>query len=77
MYLFTLFFTQESEDYKRAVKDCHQRSADRLVMGSIQNGGLYVKLGQGLACLNHILPREYTDTMQILQDRVSVISVTF
>ena len=40
-------------------------------MGAVDNGGLYVKLGQGLACLNHILPREYTETLQVLQDKVA------
>jgi len=47
------------------------------VVGAVDNGGLYIKLGQGLACFNHILPREYTETLQVLQDKVlrSVSSV--
>ena len=52
------------------MKLCHQRSADRIVVGAIDNGGIYIKLGQGLACFNHILPREYTETLLVLQDKV-------
>lgn len=40
------------------------------MVGAIENGGIYVKLGQGLACFNHILPREYTETLPVLQDKV-------
>lgn len=40
------------------------------MVGEIDNGGIYVKLGQGLACFNHILPREYTETLPVLQDKV-------
>jgi len=52
------------------MSECHQRAADRIVIGAIQNGGLYVKLGQGLACFNHILPKQYIETLQVLRDQV-------
>ncbi|CAH3199125.1 unnamed protein product, partial [Porites evermanni] len=55
--------------YTQVIKLCHKRAAERLVIGAVDNGGLYIKLGQGLACMNHILPREYTVTLQILQDK--------
>lgn len=48
-------------------KFIHERSARYIVEGCLKNGGLYVKLGQGLAALNHILPREYIETLTILQ----------
>ena len=35
----------------------------------MQNGGLYIKLGQGLVSMNHILPKEYINTLKILQDK--------
>ena len=38
--------------------------------GSLLNGGLYIKLCQGLAAMNHILPNVYTDTLIVLQDQV-------
>lgn len=31
----------------------------------LQNGGLYVKLGQGLVSMNHILPKEYLETLKV------------
>ncbi|XP_078367254.1 putative aarF domain-containing protein kinase 5 isoform X1 [Oculina patagonica] len=59
----------DGEEYVQAIKGCHQRAADRIVIGAIDNGGLYIKLGQGLACFNHILPREYIETLPVLQDK--------
>lgn len=48
---------------------CHQRAADTIVQGAIQNGGLYVKLGQGLCAFNHLLPPEYINTLRVLEDQ--------
>lgn len=48
---------------------CHQRAADALVAGAIRNGGLYVKLGQGLCSFNHLLPPEYINTLRVLEDK--------
>lgn len=47
--------------------EIHQRSADRIVQGCLQNGGIYIKLGQGLAAMNNILPKEYTKSLSTLQ----------
>ena len=60
---------ENSEEYDKAIKEIHQRSANRLVEGSLLNGGLYIKLGQGVAAINHILPVEYTDTLKLLEDK--------
>lgn len=64
-------FLQDSEEYDKAVFPCHQRSADRIVSGALKNGGLYVKLGQGLGTFNQVLPHQYIDTLKALQDKVS------
>ncbi|XP_036410924.1 uncharacterized aarF domain-containing protein kinase 5 isoform X2 [Megalops cyprinoides] len=48
---------------------CHQRAADSMVDGAVQNGGLYIKLGQGLCAFNHLLPPEYIRTLQVLEDK--------
>ncbi|KAK6323869.1 uncharacterized aarF domain-containing protein kinase 5 [Coregonus clupeaformis] len=48
---------------------CHQRAADRMVEGAVQNGGIYVKLGQGLCAFNHLLPPEYVKTLHVLEDK--------
>jgi len=34
----------------------------------IQNGGMYVKMGQGLSTMNHVLPKEYYTTLRKLQN---------
>lgn len=48
---------------------CHQRAADHIVEGALQNGGIYIKLGQGLCSFNHLLPPEYIRTLQVLEDK--------
>lgn len=60
---------QNSPRYLEVMSACHQRAADALVAGAINNGGLYVKLGQGLCSFNHLLPPEYIRTLRVLEDR--------
>ncbi|XP_052819370.1 uncharacterized aarF domain-containing protein kinase 5-like isoform X3 [Mya arenaria] len=60
---------EDSAEYDKIIRLCHKRSAEKLLMGCLNNGGLYVKLGQGLVSMNHILPKEYVDTLVILQDK--------
>lgn len=48
---------------------CHQRAAECMVEAAIRNGGIYVKLGQGLCSFNHLLPPEYIRTLQVLEDQ--------
>jgi aarF domain-containing kinase len=43
---------------------CHQRGADRLVALCFRNGGVYIKLGQHIGMLDHLLPAEYVLTMR-------------
>ncbi|XP_076692224.2 putative aarF domain-containing protein kinase 5 isoform X4 [Callospermophilus lateralis] len=59
----------KSPRYVEVMSACHQRAADALVAGAIRNGGLYVKLGQGLCSFNHLLPPEYIQTLRVLEDR--------
>ncbi|KAF7404677.1 putative aarF domain-containing protein kinase 5 isoform X1 [Vespula maculifrons] len=49
--------------------ETHQLAAHRIVQGCLQNGGIYIKLGQGLAAVNHILPKEYVNSLEVLQDK--------
>ncbi|XP_050000873.1 uncharacterized aarF domain-containing protein kinase 5 isoform X4 [Alexandromys fortis] len=58
-----------SLEYVEVMSACHQRAADALVAGAIRNGGLYVKLGQGLCSFNHLLPPEYIQTLRVLEDK--------
>nr|KAF6270632.1 aarF domain containing kinase 5 [Myotis myotis] len=60
---------ENSPEYLEVMSACHQRAADALVSGAIYNGGLYVKLGQGLCSFNHLLPPEYIQTLRVLEDR--------
>lgn len=59
----------ESEEYKKAITSCHLRGAELLKNGCLKNGGLYVKLGQGLVSLNHLLPPEYIMILSSLHDQ--------
>ena len=70
LFLHTMF--QDSSEYDVAIQPCHQRSADRIVAGALRNGGLYIKLGQGLGSFNQVLPRQYIDILKSLQDKVGV-----
>ena len=33
------------------------------------HGGVYTKFGQHIASMNHVLPKEFTETLKVLQDR--------
>ncbi|KAK2503084.1 hypothetical protein MC885_018771 [Smutsia gigantea] len=60
---------RDGREYLEVMSACHQRAADALVSGAISNGGLYVKLGQGLCSFNHLLPPEYIRTLRVLEDK--------
>lgn len=61
--------SQSSPSYLSEMSACHQRAADCIVEGAVRNGGIYVKLGQGLCSFNHLLPPEYIHTLQVLEDK--------
>uniref|UniRef100_A0A1A8D1A8 AarF domain containing kinase 5 n=1 Tax=Nothobranchius kadleci TaxID=1051664 RepID=A0A1A8D1A8_NOTKA len=60
---------ENSPSYQRQMSACHQRAAEYMVEGATRNGGIYIKLGQGLCSFNHLLPPEYIRTLQILEDK--------
>ncbi|KAM9339961.1 putative aarF domain-containing protein kinase 5 [Symphorus nematophorus] len=60
---------ESSPSYLAEMSACHQRAAECMVDGAIQNGGIYIKLGQGLCSFNHLLPPEYIRTLQVLEDK--------
>lgn len=69
-YWWSLHGLEENSPlYTSALKQCHTRSAEHILTGCLQNGGLYVKLGQGLVSLNHILPQEYINMLSVLHDK--------
>ncbi|XP_040044337.1 putative aarF domain-containing protein kinase 5 isoform X2 [Gasterosteus aculeatus] len=60
---------ESSPSYLAEMSACHQRAADCMVEGALSNGGIYIKLGQGLCSFNHLLPPEYIRTLQVLEDK--------
>ncbi|XP_059206101.1 uncharacterized aarF domain-containing protein kinase 5 isoform X2 [Centropristis striata] len=64
-----LFVAKMSPYYVAEMSACHQRAAESMVEGAVSNGGIYIKLGQGLCSFNHLLPPEYIHTLQILEDK--------
>ncbi|BDA50400.1 AarF domain-containing protein kinase 1 [Coccomyxa sp. Obi] len=52
------------DEYEQAQHKVHERSADRLQRLCFANGGIYIKLGQHIAQLDHLLPEEYVLTMR-------------
>lgn len=69
-YRFSMFGLDENSDnYRPMMSRIHQRAADRILRGCLKNGGSYIKLGQGLVCMDHVLPIEYTETLKLLQDK--------
>lgn len=60
---------EETEEYEKKLKEIHLKAANRLLEGCLLNGGLYIKIGQGFAAINHILPVEYTETLKKLEDK--------
>nr|XP_018899359.1 PREDICTED: uncharacterized aarF domain-containing protein kinase 5 [Bemisia tabaci] len=57
------------EEYRELFTAFHQRTAERILEGCLKNGGLFIKLGQSLVCMDHILPAPYIHTLRALQDR--------
>ncbi|CAB3371344.1 Hypothetical predicted protein [Cloeon dipterum] len=69
-YWWSTFRVDEDDPkYQSLMDGAHERSAARLLNGCLGNGGLYIKLGQGLVSLNHILPPQYISSLKVLQDK--------
>lgn len=62
-------YVKDCDEWHRKASPVHQRAANRILSGCLKNGGLYIKLGQGLVSFNHILPKEYLTTLEILYDK--------
>lgn len=65
-YYYSLWGLNEGDvNYDVALSSVHERAAKRILAGCLKNGGLYVKLGQGLVVMDHILPKEYINTLRV------------
>lgn len=58
----------DSKEEQEALRQCHLRSAHRVLKALQENGGLYIKLGQHISSVI-LLPEEWTNTMKPLQDQ--------
>ncbi|KAJ8922110.1 hypothetical protein NQ315_004042, partial [Exocentrus adspersus] len=69
-YYFSMLGLSESQpNFHAMMSRIHQRAADNILYGCLHNGGSYIKLGQGLVSMSHILPQEYIETLKALQDK--------
>ena len=72
---FRLYYKTLQADYERpgaremALKDTHLKAAKITLEALEKNGGIYIKLGQHISALTHLLPEEWTSTMIPLQDQ--------
>lgn len=58
-----------SAEYEAVRKEVNLRTAKRLLHVCSTHGGVYTKFGQHISSLNHVLPKEFTETLKVLQDR--------
>lgn len=69
LYKDTLEAVYDSpNDRNKALSETHLKAAN-ITLKALENGGIYIKLGQHITALTYLLPREWTDTMIPLQDR--------
>jgi aarF domain-containing kinase len=66
---------EELSERRRQRAEVHGRAAERLLRLFRRNGGIYIKLGQHMAALEHILPLEYSATMAVLHNRAPASSM--
>ncbi|KAJ3373855.1 hypothetical protein GGF31_008740 [Allomyces arbusculus] len=58
-----------SDEYARLRAQVHQRSANLLLWLCRNHGGIYNKAAQHVGSLVRMVPKEYTDTLSVLQDK--------
>ncbi|XP_071958153.1 uncharacterized aarF domain-containing protein kinase 5-like [Antedon mediterranea] len=63
------FEDSTTEEYQIQLKKINERTADRILRVCLTNGGLYIKFGQILGTINHVLPKEMIAKLVVLQDR--------
>ncbi|XP_018567138.1 uncharacterized aarF domain-containing protein kinase 5 isoform X2 [Anoplophora glabripennis] len=69
-YYFSMMGLNESQpNYNAMMSRIHRRAANNILYGCLCNGGSYIKLGQGLVSMSHILPKQYIETLKALQDK--------
>ena len=52
----------------KSINEIHRSVAESWLWAVRKNGGLYSKLAQGIASMNHVLPPEIVETLSVIQD---------
>jgi len=60
--------------YRATRSKVHQRAAERMLWLANANKGIFIKAGQHIASLTHLLPPQYTDTLCVLQDKAPYVT---
>lgn len=55
-----------SSEYLKLRSECHTYAAKRMLDLCCVNKGVYIKVGQHLAALDYLLPKEYIETLRVL-----------
>lgn len=72
-YKLSLLFSDiESSKYLDDLSTIHTRCAKRLLNMCLLNKGAFIKLGQIVGALHHLVPKEYVDVMSILHEHAPI-----
>ena len=69
--LFARYDEYESDIYKNDRSQVHARSAQRCLNLARKQGAVYVKIGQHVASMKHVVPPEYHTTLKALEDKAA------
>ncbi|KAM3134993.1 hypothetical protein pb186bvf_012817 [Paramecium bursaria] len=69
-------YEYNSDDYHRERAIVNKRVAERILHLSKQNKGVYLKAGQYIGNLERVMPKEFTDTLKVLQDQCPQVPYT-
>lgn len=70
-YLYKTIDPETAEE----LSELHATAGQIILDTCLANEGLYIKMGQGLSAVNHILPQEYTDRLKVLLDRAPAVPI--
>lgn len=71
--VYDYYTSLQGQDYKNDEyyvirSKCHRRTAERILWLSITNRGVYFKGGQYIGNLDKIVPKEFMEVLEVLQD---------
>jgi hypothetical protein len=69
-YKYYQFFKKIEEEDPAQISQFHKKCAEEALQCILENGGIFIKIGQTIASLNHILPIEWIQTFERCQDSV-------